>query len=218
MKSDQTSIYFMEGGSKEEIQSSKFVTQAVKRGVEVIYEIITEPIVPGIGGDLNVFFGQSYDGKPFVSVAKEGLVLPDDEEHQRIFESEKNDYYQLCNFIKCSLKEKIDKVVLVDYLVTSPCCIEVKQCGWSTLTDGDMKMTKQLEINPDHKIIKKLKEMVDEGQQGDLAKQMIMLLFDSLLLASGFSLEDPKTHAATIQTMIGRFLPKFWIDDALGWQ
>lgn len=72
-----------------------------------------------------------------------------------------------------------------------------------------MKMTKQLEINPDHKIIKKLKEMVDEGQQGNLAKQMVMLLFDSLLLASGFSLEDPKTHATTIQTMIGRFLPKF---------
>lgn len=101
------------------------------------------------------------------------------------------------------------QVVLVDHLVTSPCCIVVKQCGWSTLTDGDMKMTKQLEINPDHKIIKKLKEMVDEGQQGNLAKQMVMLLFDSLLLASGFSLEDPKTHATTIQTMIGRFLPKF---------
>lgn len=32
MKSDQNSIYFMEGGSKEEIKSSKFVIHAEKRG------------------------------------------------------------------------------------------------------------------------------------------------------------------------------------------
>lgn len=102
MKSDQTSIYFMEGGSKEEVQCSKFVTHAVKRGVEVIYEIIKDPSLHGVGGNLKLYFGQSYDGKPFVSVAKEGLVLPDDEEHKKIFESEKIDHDQLCNFMKDS--------------------------------------------------------------------------------------------------------------------
>lgn len=55
------------------------------------------------------------------------------------------------------------QVVLVDYFVILFCCIVVKQCGWLILIDGDMKMIKQFEINFDYKIIKKLKEMVDEG-------------------------------------------------------
>lgn len=82
----------------------------VLSGVEVIYEIIKDPSLHGVGGNLKLYFGQSYDGKPFVSVAKEGLVLPDDEEHKKIFESEKIDHDQLCNFMKDSLKEKIEKV------------------------------------------------------------------------------------------------------------
>lgn len=73
----------------------------------MIYEIIKEPLIPG---DLKRTFGKEYDGKPFVDIGKEGLVLPNDDENKRRVETEKAKHHKLCKFMKDSLNEKIEKV------------------------------------------------------------------------------------------------------------
>jgi len=71
-----------------------------------------------------------------------------------------------------------------------------------TATMGYMAAKKHLEINPDHSIVKTLKDKADADKNDKSVKDLVMLLYETSLLASGFSLEDPQIHAARIHRMI----------------
>lgn len=67
-----------------------------------------------------------------------------------------------------------------------------------TSTMGYMAAKKHLEINPDHSIIETLRQKADADKNDKSVKDLVMLLFETSLLASGFNLEDPGIHAARI--------------------
>merc|ERR1711922_89821 len=61
---------------------------------------------------------------------------------------------------------------------------------------------KTMELNPQHAIIKSLKDKLSDDSGDKSAKDLVMLLFETSLLSSGFSLEDPMVHAQRIHRMI----------------
>ena len=69
-------------------------------------------------------------------------------------------------------------------------------------TMGYMAAKKHLEINPDHSIMKSLKSKVDVDKNDKSVKDLVLLMYETALLASGFTLEDPTTHANRINRMI----------------
>lgn len=69
-------------------------------------------------------------------------------------------------------------------------------------TMGYMAAKKHLEVNPDHSIIKALKDKVAADKNDKAVKDLVLLMYETALLASGFSLEDPATHANRINRMI----------------
>lgn len=69
-------------------------------------------------------------------------------------------------------------------------------------TMGYMAAKKHLEINPDHSIIKALKNKVSEDKNDKSVKDLVHLLFETSLLSSGFSLDEPQVHSARIYRMI----------------
>jgi len=71
-----------------------------------------------------------------------------------------------------------------------------------TSTMGYMSAKKHLEINPEHSIVRNLKDKADADKNDKSVKDLVMLLFETSLLASGFTLEDPQIHAARIHRMI----------------
>ena len=71
-----------------------------------------------------------------------------------------------------------------------------------TSTMGYMAAKKHLEINPDHSIIKTLKTKVDQDKNDKSVKDLVTLLYETSLLASGFALELPQQHADRIFRMI----------------
>ena len=71
-----------------------------------------------------------------------------------------------------------------------------------TSTMGYMAAKKHLEINPDHSIAKTLKSKVDQDKNDKSVKDLVTLLYETSLLASGFGLELPQQHADRIFRMI----------------
>merc|ERR1712235_147394 len=209
MKENQKDIYYITGESKEVVGTSSFVERLKKRGLEVVY--MTEPIDEYVVQQLKEF-----DGKNLVSVTKEGLELPEDEEEKKKREEDKTKYENLCKVMKDILDKKVEKVVVSNRLVNSPCCIVTSQYGWSanmerimkaqalrdTSTMGYMSAKKHLEINPDHSIIAALNDKANANKNDSSVKDLVLLLFETALLSSGFPLEDPATHANRIHRMI----------------
>ena len=209
MKENQKDIYYITGESRQIVDQSAFVERVRKRGIEIIY--MTEPIDEYCVQQLKEF-----EGKKLVSVTKEGLELPEDEEEKKKREQDKEKYETLCKVMKDILDKKVEKVVVSNRLVSSPCCIVTSQYGWSatmerimkaqalrdTSTMGYMAAKKHLEINPDHSIIKTLKAKVDQDKNDKSVKDLVTLLYETSLLASGFTLELPQQHADRIFRMI----------------
>jgi len=209
MKENQKDIYYITGENRDTVKNSAFVERVRKHGYEVLY--MTEPIDEYCVQQL-----KEYDGKNLVSVTKEGVELPEDEDAKKKFEEDKATYEGLCKVMKDILDAKVEKVCVSQRLVTSPCCIVTSQYGWTAnmerimkaqaLRDnsslGYMAAKKHLELNPDHLIIKELKKKADDNKNDKAVKDLVMLLFETSLLASGFSLEDPTTHSSRIHRMI----------------
>ena len=209
MKENQKDIYYITGESKDVVGSSSFVETLKKRGLECLY--MTEPIDEYVVQQLKEF-----DGKNLVSVTKEGLELPEDEEEKKKKEADKAKFEPLCKVMKDILDKKVEKVVVSNRLVSSPCCIVTSQYGWTanmerimkaqalrdTSTMGYMAAKKHLEINPDHSIVENLRQRAETDKNDKSVKDLVLLLFETSLLSSGFSLEDPAVHARRIHRMI----------------
>ncbi|EHB13843.1 Heat shock protein HSP 90-alpha [Heterocephalus glaber] len=69
-------------------------------------------------------------------------------------------------------------------------------------TMGYMAAKKHLEINPDHSIIETLRQKAEVDKNDKSEKDLVILLYETTLLPSGFSLEDPQTSANRIYWMI----------------
>ena len=172
---------------------------------------MTEPIDEYVVQQLKEF-----DGKTLVSVTKEGLELPEDEEEKKKLEEAKAKFEGLCKVMKDILDKRVEKVVISNRLVNSPCCIVTSQYGWTanmerimkaqalrdTSTMGYMSAKKHLEINPDHSIVESLRKKAEADKNDKSVKDLVLLLFETALLSSGFSLEDPALHAQRIHRMI----------------
>jgi len=209
MKENQKSIYYITGESKDQVANSAFVERVRKRGFEVLY--MTEPIDEYCVQQLKEF-----DGKTLVSVTKEGLELPEDEEEKKKMEEDKSKFENLCKLMKEILDKKVEKVTVSNRLVSSPCCIVTSTYGWTAnmerimkaqalrdnSTMGYMMAKKHLEINPDHPIVETLRQKADADKNDKAVKDLVILLFETALLSSGFSLDDPQTHSNRIYRMI----------------
>merc|ERR1712106_1004154 len=209
MQENQKDIFYITGESKEVVSASSFVERLKKRGLEVVY--MTEPIDEYVVQQLKEF-----DGKNLVSVTKEGLELPEDEAEKEKKEADIKKFEGLCKVMKDILDKKVERVVVSTRLVSSPCCIVTSQYGWTanmerimkaqalrdTSTMGYMAAKKHMEINPDHAIIENLRQRAEADKNDKSVKDLVLLLFETALLSSGFSLEDPAVHAKRIHRMI----------------
>jgi molecular chaperone HtpG len=209
MTENQKGIYYVTGESKKSVQSSPFLEKLKKKDIEVLYMV--DPI-----DEYAVQQLKEYEGKKMISVTKEGLELEDDEEDKKKFEEAKKETEDLCKIIKETLDDKVDKVVVSPRLDDSPCILVTGEYGWSAnmerimkaqalhtnASSGHMNSKKTMEINPTNPIISSLKDKTKADPSDKTVKDLIWLLYDTSLLTSGFSLEEPQTFANRIHRLI----------------
>ena len=211
MDKKQSDIFYMTGESLNYVKNSSYVKGLVSKGYNVLF--MTEPIDEYVLQKLT-----EYDGKKLLSITKSDFKLPESDDEKKTFDELKLEYKDTCDKILSILKDTCENVVLSNRLIDSPCCIVTDNYGWSAnmerimkaQTMGDknamqyMRSKKILEINPNHIVIKGLKnnfELQDESNKL-VNNNIVNLMFETSLIDSGFTLENPNNFVNRIYNML----------------
>jgi len=218
MKDKQENIFYVAGGSMEEVKASPFVERLLKKGYEVLYltEAVDEYAISAL---------PEFEGKKFQNVAKEGFNLDGDTDaakQRKVAITEK--YEPLLKWLgEDALKDHILKAEISERLSDTPCALITSKFGWTAnmqkiiqsqthsksqdmQRDYYLNQKKTLEVNPRHPLMKELLRRVEDNPEDKTAKDMAIMMFNTATLRSGFNLKDTVDFAGSIELMMRQTL------------
>ena len=201
MKPEQDKIYYITGDSYNAIKNSPHLELFKKKDIEVLlmHDRVDEWMMSYL---------TEYSDKKFASVAKGEVDLGDleDKEEKKKTEEVNESYKDLLIKMKETLGSKVKEVRISNRLTDSPSCLVVEE---QDMAVSMQKLLKQaghalpdiepiLEINPDHMLVKRLKDQSDDQ---DFAN-WTLLLFDQAMLSEGGQLDDPVSFVKRMNELL----------------
>ncbi|MEY4928633.1 MAG: hypothetical protein RL279_372 [Pseudomonadota bacterium] len=201
MQPEQELIYYITAESFAAAQHSPHLEIFRKKGIEVL--LLSDRVDEWLLGSLTEF-----DGKKLQSIAKGDLDLGklESDTEKDIQKKIEKETKSLVKKIKTSLGDQVKDVRVTHRLTDSPACLVSDANDLSGNLARMLKAAGQtapeskpiLEINPGHKLVKRLEAETAETVFNDLA----LVLFDQALLAEGGSLNDPASFVKRMNSLI----------------
>ena len=191
MNPAQKNIYYLVSSSYQQASTSPYLETFRKKGIEVL--LMWERIDEWLMGNMTEF-----EGKKFIPVTASDLELGDlaDKEEQQKTEAAKTENKALIERFKFALGDKVEDVVVSDRLFDTASCVVSKQGQMLTAQMRRMleaagqtvpEMKYILEINPEHKLVKKAAAAADDAGFAKWAE----FIYDQALLSEQGALKDP---------------------------
>ena len=201
MDKDQKNIYYACGESIDKIDMLPQVEAVREKGYDILFltEYIDEFTIKAIN---------SYEEKSFSNICTESLDILNDEEKE-IIKKQNEDNKELLDFMKNSI-EGISEVRFTNKLKNHPVCltsegeisVEMEKVMNAMPTDEKIKASTILEINVNHPITNKIKELYKSDKK-ELEKYS-KILYSQARLIEGLVIDNP----TEISTLICEYLSK----------
>ena len=190
MKEGQDKIYYATAESVARAKQLPQAEQVRDKGYDII--CLTEEL-----DEFTLRTLRNYNEKEFCDINSNDLDLGTEEEKKEA-EAKEEESKDLIQFIKESLGDKVDNVVLSRKLKTHAVCLssegdvsfemEKYFANIPGSPEQGVKAKRVLEINPNHPAFEALKKAYEEDK--DKAKSMAAIMLDQALLMAGMPVED----------------------------
>ena len=212
MKEDQKTIYYIIGENMAQVKSSPFTEKLRKKGYEVLYMVdaIDEYMMQRL---------REYKDKKMVCVTKEGALLDDETEEEK--KAREESFKETCEKMKEIINgtgEKVENVRVSGRITDTPAVLVTSEYGWSANMErimkaqalqsnqmaGYMSSKKILEINGDHKLVRAIQKRLADPEESQKAstRDLINILYETAVINSGFTMEDPTVFVRRVHRLL----------------